>query len=51
VRFGARKNDATYVPLHSPSFDIDEGVLNVGAAFFAQVATEAATVPLIECGL
>jgi hippurate hydrolase len=42
VRFGARIEDETYVPLHSPSFDIDEGVLGVGAAFFAQVATDAA---------
>lgn len=41
VRFGARRNEA-YVPLHSPAFDIDEGVLPVGAAFFAQVATAAA---------
>ena len=41
VRFGARINDA-YVPLHSPAFDIDEDVLAVGAAFFAQVATDAA---------
>ena len=43
VRFGARPDDETYVPLHSPAFDIDEGVLPVGAAFFAQLAAEAAT--------
>jgi hippurate hydrolase len=41
VRFGARGGDDAYVPLHSPSFDIDEGVLVVGAAFFSQVARDA----------
>lgn len=42
VRFGARRPDSEFVPLHSPSFDIDEEVLALGAAFFAQLATEAA---------
>jgi len=41
VRFGARKRDDEYVPLHSPAFDIDENVLTVGAVFFDQVAREA----------
>jgi hippurate hydrolase len=41
VRFGARKQDNEYIPLHSPSFDIDEGVLKVGAAFFDEVVREA----------
>ena len=40
VRFGARPNGDTYVPLHSPSFDIDEGVLAVGAAYFAQLCAD-----------
>ncbi|MFQ5468720.1 MAG: M20 family metallopeptidase [Gammaproteobacteria bacterium] len=38
VRFGARKKTQEYIPLHSPSFDIDEEVLKVGAAFFDEVA-------------
>jgi len=42
VRFGARSENMKYVPLHSPSFDIDEGVLRVGAAFFDQVVRDAA---------
>lgn len=42
VRFGARPAGDHYVPLHSPEFDIDEGVLAVGAAFFAQVSADAA---------
>jgi hippurate hydrolase len=42
VRFGARSEHMKYLPLHSPSFDIDEGVLPVGAAFFDQVARDAA---------
>ena len=42
VRFGARSGSSPYVPLHSPAFDIDEGVLAVGAAYFAQVAHDAA---------
>lgn len=41
VRFGARKDDEIYVPLHSPAFDVDEGVLSVGAAFFAEVIRQA----------
>ena len=41
VRFGARSGDMRYIPLHSPSFDIDEGVLRVGAAFFDQVVRDA----------
>ncbi len=41
VRFGARAEDMRYIPLHSPSFDIDEGVLRVGAAFFDQVVRDA----------
>jgi hippurate hydrolase len=41
VRFGARLRDREYIPLHSPAFDIDEGVLKVGAAFFDQVVREA----------
>src|SRR5690606_23276296 len=32
VRFGARIRDREYIPLHSPAFDIDEDVLQVGAA-------------------
>lgn len=42
VRFGARPQAQEYVPLHSPSFDIDEGVLKIGAAFFDEVVREAA---------
>jgi hippurate hydrolase len=41
IRFGARSENMQYIPLHSPSFDIDEEVLRVGAAFFDQVAREA----------
>jgi hippurate hydrolase len=41
VRFGARSKDMRYIPLHSPSFDIDEGVLRVGAAFFDQLVRDA----------
>jgi hippurate hydrolase len=44
VRFGARGEGLEYVPLHSPSFDIDEGVLRVGAAFFDQVVRDAVSV-------
>ncbi len=33
-RLGARRSDWEPVPLHSPSFDIDEAVLSVGAKFF-----------------
>ena len=43
VRFGARPEAAEYVPLHSPSFDIDEGVLRVGAAFFDEVVRQSKT--------
>ncbi len=42
VRFGARRQEQEYIPLHSPSFDIDEGVLKVGAAFFDEAVREAA---------
>lgn len=41
VRFGARLHEQEYIPLHSPAFDIDEGVLRIGAAFFEEVAREA----------
>jgi hippurate hydrolase len=41
VRFGARIHDREYLPLHSPSFDIDEQVLEIGAAFFEEVARQA----------
>ncbi len=41
VRFGARRAEQEYIPLHSPAFDIDEGVLKVGAAFFDEVARQA----------
>ena len=44
VRFGARPVDAEYVPLHNPGFDIDEGVLPVGAAVFDQIVREAVSV-------
>jgi amidohydrolase len=40
VRFGARHPDWEPVPLHSPGFDIDEGVLPIGARFFEQVARD-----------
>jgi hippurate hydrolase len=40
VRFGARPSGDSYVPLHSPAFDIDEGVLPVGAAYFAQLCAD-----------
>lgn len=41
VRFGARIKEDEYVPLHSPAFDVNEEVLDVGAAFFEHVAREA----------
>jgi hippurate hydrolase len=41
VRFGARREEQEYIPLHSPAFDIDEEVLKVGAAFFDEVVREA----------
>lgn len=40
VRFGARQFDDEYVPLHSPAFNIDEGVLKVGAAYFDELARQ-----------
>lgn len=42
VRFGARRREEEYIPLHSPEFDINEEVLKVGAAFFDEVIREAA---------
>lgn len=42
VRFGARRFENEYIPLHSPEFDINEEVLKVGAAFFDEVVREAA---------
>jgi hippurate hydrolase len=41
VRFGARRKEDEYIPLHSPAFDINEEVLKVGAAFFDAVVREA----------
>ncbi|NIM27549.1 MAG: amidohydrolase [Gammaproteobacteria bacterium] len=41
VRFGARRLEHEYIPLHSPEFDIDEAVLNVGASYFDAVARSA----------
>jgi len=41
VRFGARRSENEYIPLHSPEFDINEEVLKVGAAFFDEVIREA----------
>jgi hippurate hydrolase len=41
VRFGACAPGCEQIPLHSPSFDFDESALQVGAAFFDQVAREA----------
>ena len=38
VRFGARRHEHEYIPLHSPEFDIDEAVLKVGASYFDAVA-------------
>jgi len=37
VRFGAKKSDETG-PAHSPTFDFDDRVLPIGAAWYAQVA-------------
>lgn len=42
VRLGARKHEKEYIPLHSPEFDVHEGVLAVGAAYFDAVVREAA---------
>ena len=41
VRFGASE-DGEYIPLHHPRFDVDEGVLEVGARFFERVVRRAA---------
>lgn len=41
VRFGARRREDEFIPLHSPAFDINEEVLKVGALYFARVAWEA----------
>jgi hippurate hydrolase len=41
VRFGTRRGDERYVPLHSPHFDIDEAVLPVGARWLDAVARRA----------
>ena len=41
VRFGTRGPNDDYIPLHSPIFDVDEGVLEVGARFFDRVARQA----------
>jgi len=38
VRFGARRSGWEPIPLHSPSFDIDEDVLPIGAEYFDRVA-------------
>lgn len=43
VRFGARPEDQPFAPLHSPTFDVDERVLPIGAAFFHAVAQAYAT--------
>jgi hippurate hydrolase len=37
VRFGARREGWGNIPLHSPSFDFDEEVLKVGAAYYDEV--------------
>ncbi len=37
VRFGLRTQEDTYIPLHSPLFDIDENVLGIGTAFLERV--------------
>ncbi len=41
VRFGARRREDEFIPLHSPAFDVSEEVLKVGALYFARVAWEA----------
>jgi len=38
ARFGARHADWEPVPLHSPAFDIDERVIDVGTRYFDRVA-------------
>jgi hippurate hydrolase len=40
VRFGASP-DGEYIPLHHPRFDVDEGVLEVGARFFERAVRRA----------
>ncbi len=40
VRFGASA-DGRYIPLHHPRFDVDEGVLDVGARFFERAVRRA----------
>ena len=40
VRFGASA-DGRYIPLHHPRFDVDEGVLDVGAHFFERAVRRA----------
>ena len=37
VRYGARTRENSYIPLHSPLFDIDESVLGIGATFLERV--------------
>jgi hippurate hydrolase len=41
VRFGACAEGHPCAPLHSPSFTIDEGVLEIGARWFERVVREA----------
>jgi len=41
VRFGARAPGQEPVPLHNPSFDVDERVLAVGARWFHRLAHRA----------
>ena len=41
VRFGASA-DGGYIPLHHPRFDVDEGVLAVGARFFERAVRRVA---------
>ena len=38
LRIGARRPEWEPIPLHSPAFDVDEDVLEIGAAYFEQVA-------------
>ena len=41
VRLGARAEGEEHIPLHSPAFTVDERVMEVGAAFFDEVARQA----------
>jgi amidohydrolase len=41
LRMGARRAGEEHVPLHSPSFTIDEDVLKVGAALYDEIVREA----------